>query len=238
MLKGENIILLKNRVNVHWGGFSQVRATLLLLQEAIKRPFDYAALISGKDYPVKPNVWLTKKLKEGGEFIQLKKIGTDPYAPLSRYKYYYFTDYFNRRDKENIKTKFFLALQKSMRRFKIAKNIPFQIYTGACWFILSEKCIKYILEQVQSRAKLLQFFKSGFCPDEGFFQTIIGNSKFAKEVKYCMTYADWSVDPGPAILSENHFEILDNLNQQFFARKFNEQSIDLLQKVDTLLRGI
>ena len=53
-----------------------------------------------------------------------------------------------------------------------------------------------------------------------------------------MTYADWSVDPGPAILSENHFEILDNLNQQFFARKFNEQSIDLLQKVDTLLRGI
>jgi len=237
-IQGKNIHILKNRVDVHWGGFSQVEATLLLLEEALKNGFDYAAFISGKDYPVKPNEWLNQTLSKGGEFIQMNKMGTDPFAPLSRYKYYYFTDHYQRRNKKSIKTKIFLQLQKKLRQLKIAKRIPFQLYTGACWFVLSHDCINYILQQVYTNSKLMKFFRSGFCPDEGFFQTIIGNSPFAGKVKPCMTYADWSVDPGPAMFTELHFPVIASMDAIFFARKFDDNSGKLLSQIDEKLRTL
>ena len=236
VLHGDNILILNDRVDVHWGGFSQVEATLLLMQEAIKMPFDYAAFISGKDYPVKPNEWLQKKLETGGEYIHMNKMGTDPYAPLSRYKFYYYTDHYDRRNKRSIKTRFFLWFQKTLRRLKISKPIPFQLYTGASWFVLSAACIKFILHEVYTKPGIIDFFKSGFCPDESFFQTIIGNSAFAQNVKNCLTYADWSVDPGPAIITENHFPVLQKLDDYFFARKFDDNSKNIVAIIDEKLR--
>lgn len=238
VLNGDNILLINDRVNVHWGGFSQVEATLLLMREAVKKPFDYAAFISGKDYPVKPNEWLQTKLGSGGEYIHLDKMGTDPYAPLSRYKFYYFTDHYNRRNKSSVKTRFFLWFQKTLRRLKIAKTIPFQLYTGASWFVLSKNCIQYILNEIKSNPKICNFYRSAFCPDESFFQTIIGNSAYAQHIKNCLTYSDWSVDPGPAVITEDHFHVLQNLGDTFFARKFTDESQKIIQLIDKELRKV
>ena len=238
MLHGENILIVNDRVDVHWGGFSQVEATLLLMQEAVKKSFDYVAFISGKDYPVKSNEWLQTKLETGGEYIHMNKMGTDPYAPLSRYKFYYYTDHYDRRNKSSIKTKFFLWFQKTLRRLKISKAIPFQLYTGASWFVLSAACIKFILHEVYTKPEIVDFFKSGFCPDESFFQTIIGNSAFAQTVKNSLTYADWSVDPGPAVITEKHVPVLTTLDNIFFARKFTDESTAVIQQIDKELRKL
>jgi len=235
-LKGDNIIYLKERVNVHWSGFSIVRLTLQLLQRAISDENDYYAFISGSDYPIHPNEFLFEKLNEGGEYITIKE-GCDTYNPLSRYKYYYFTDFYNRRDKGKLKTKFFLWLQKKLRDLKVRKKIPFQLYTGTQWFVLSKACVQYILQQVKEDKKYVRFFRTAFCSDEGFFQTIIGNSPFYYQTKNNLTYADWSVDPGPAIINQHHIPILKNFTDKFFARKFNDASADIVQIIDMELRS-
>jgi hypothetical protein len=235
-IKGENIIFIKERINVHWSGFSQVRATINLLEWAIKDENDYFVLLSGVDYPVKCNSFLYDKLKEGGEYIHIQKMGADPYAPLSRYKYYYFTDYFNRRNKQSPVTRFFLWLQKQMRKLRIKKRIPFPLYTGASWFILSKSCAAHVLNEIKTNRRYVRFFRFGFCPDESFFQTIIGNSLFYKDVKGYLTYADWSIDPGPALINEHHIPILKDLNDKFFARKFNDDSAAIIELINKTLR--
>lgn len=236
-LKGRNIIYIEERVNVHWSGFSQVRATISLLKRAVADENDYYAFISGGDYPIKPNNFLYKKLEDGGEFIQVNKMGSDPYAPLSRYKYYYFTDYYNRRNKSSTKTRFFLWLQKSLRKLRIKKSIPFELYTGASWFALSKACVAYVLSEIESNKTYCLFFNTGFCSDESFFQTIIGNSAFYKNVKGNLTYADWSVDPGPAFITQHHLPILKTDADKFFARKFNNESGDIVDLIEKELRG-
>lgn len=236
VISGDNIIYLEKRVAVHWGGFSMVMATLNLLRRALEDDNDYFALISGTDYPIKPNKWLFEKINGGGEYIAIKK-GFDTYNPLSRYKYFYFTDFYNRRDKSNIKTKIFLWFQNLLRKIKVQKSIPFQLYTGTQWFVLSRSCVSYILNFVVEKKDYIRFFQFAFCPDECFFQTIIGNSEFYHSAKETLTYADWSVDPGPAIINEKHIEILKNENEKFFVRKFNDESTAVVELIDKMLRN-
>jgi len=49
-----NVSLAKRRIEVHWGEFSLVEATLHLIQQALDSPFgcDYLVLLSGVDYPL------------------------------------------------------------------------------------------------------------------------------------------------------------------------------------------
>ncbi len=234
-LEGHDITFIEDRVAVHWGGFSQVQATLNLLKEAIAGSHDYYALISGKDYPIRPNQYLLQQLAEGGEFIHLQKLGEDPFAPLSRYKYYYFTDRYNRRDRHSLQTKVFLLLQRLLRKLRISKALPFPLFTGASWFVLSHDCVNYILKEVQANKKYRSFFRYGFCADESFFQTIIGNSSFRKTVKPNCTFADWTANPGPAFISKAHWQELKT-SDKFFARKFTDDSTELIEMIEKELR--
>ena len=89
---------------------------------------------------------------------------------------------------------------------------------------------------METKPGIQQFFKSGFCPDESFFQTIIGNSTYSTNVKECLTYADWTADPGPAIITEKHMSLLASLDNKFFARKFTDDSTEVINEIDRLLR--
>jgi hypothetical protein len=233
LLQAENVTFIKERLNVHWSGFSMVRATLNLLRRAGKDENDYFVLISGGDYPIKPMTWLRERLEKNSEYITTRK-GCDQYNPLSRYTFYYFTDYYDRRDKSKLKTRFFLSFQKLLRNLKVKKTIPFQLYTGSQWFALSRQCVKYILDQVKTDKRYMRFFKTAFCPDECFFQTIIGNSDFIHKAKDDLTYADWSVDPGPAIISKKHLNALREADDKFFARKFTDDSVDVIEEIERI----
>lgn len=235
-LRGERISYILNRVDVHWSGFSQVQATLNLMEAAKNDNHDYYAYISGVDYPIKPNKWLEERLATGGEYMHIHRIGEDPFAPLSRYKYYYFTDQYDRRDKASYRTRFFIWLQKRLRSLHISKSIPFALYTGASWFVLSRDCIVYILRVTKEQKKYYRFFKTGFCPDEGYFQTIVGNSDFYKHIRGYLSYADWTVNPGPALLDESYLPKLAEATEKFFARKFTDDSAALTGLIDQQLR--
>ena len=46
----EYVYLLEKQISINWGGFSQVQATLLLLESAYKQKYDFYHLISDKIY--------------------------------------------------------------------------------------------------------------------------------------------------------------------------------------------
>lgn len=49
-------IFFTKRINVTWGGDSQIKCELLLLEEAFKIGYEYYHLISGVDFPNKPKI--------------------------------------------------------------------------------------------------------------------------------------------------------------------------------------
>src|SRR5690606_10339423 len=77
-LNNKSIIYISDRVDVRWGSFTQIEATLNLLNEAKKYDFKYFSLLSGDDICVKPISQIEEFLsKSNQEYIGHDKF-TDP----------------------------------------------------------------------------------------------------------------------------------------------------------------
>jgi len=232
-----------DRINVWWGGWSHQQAILNLMIEASKHHFDYYAIISGSDYPIRPLSFLYKKLEEGGEYINITK-GFRTDKPELRIKYYYY-DCFDRRNDRSLKTRFFLELERVQRQLLYKRHYPFsQIYHGTTWCTLSHECVSYVLSFLENHPDYISFYKTSWCPEESLIHTIIGNSPFATLCKGNLTYSDWS-DGAPAIINQEHVALLEakfefesqyGITTPFFARKFEDSSRNVVELIEKQLR--
>lgn len=234
--------VIPSHYNINWGGFRMVEATTALMRYAMENSpnADYYILISGVDYPIRPKAYLQELLSTGKEYIDMAPLPV-PDKPIERYEYYYFE--YNRR---NIKfwNPLFL-MEVLMKKLKIKRKMPFQIYAGTQWFALSKKCVEYILHTLNTDSRYVDFFRHSLVPDEAFFQTIIGNSPFAGKVETSIVYTDWSVPVPPAIIDERHVQFLkanDGFRTEFgycrpyFARKFDNNSLPVIGQIEKELR--
>ncbi len=225
------------RVKVWWAGFSQVRATLNMMREAVKGRYDYYAFISGGDYPVKPNALLYETLARGGEFINAVE-GFQSHKPRSRVEYYHL-DCYNRRGRDAARY-FFRSIELGLRFVARKRRYPFRtLWHGGSWWVLSNGCVRYILDYVDANPRYVSFYKTALCPDESFFQTIIAHSPFLNDVRGNLTYTDWSAGgSGPAFISEKHLpmfvpgETCGKQCEPFFARKFTDASADVVDMIE------
>jgi len=235
--EAENIKIIPERVDINWGGFSMVEATLALMKNGMtgSPDADYYILISGVDYPVRSKSFLHDLLSKNKEYIDIGAVPVS-HKPIERYEYYYF-DYKRRNAK--LYNPFLLA-EMLLKRFRIKRKIPFRIYAGTQWFGLTNDCVRYILKTVEEDKRYISFFKHILVPDEAFFHTIIANSPFRNNVASCLTYTDWNVPVPPATITEKHIELLKThieFNNEYgkrlpyFARKFNDGSEALLAKI-------
>ncbi|MDR1881699.1 MAG: beta-1,6-N-acetylglucosaminyltransferase [Prevotella sp.] len=232
-----NAKVIPEHIDVNWGGFSMVEATLALMKHGVEYlpGTDYFILISGVDYPVRPKEFLYKQLEKKKEYMDIAPVPV-LFKPVERYEYYYF-DY-DRRNPKYYNPKFLVEIL--FKKLRIKRKAPFRIYAGAQWFALTCECVQYILEAAGEDRRYAGFFRHTLVPDEAFFQTIIGNSPFLQNVAASLTYTDWEVAVPPAIIEERHIEFLkdhigfnDEYGQRFpyFARKFNDDSEKLLEKI-------
>jgi hypothetical protein len=240
----DNVVFTRGP-KVYWAGWSTVDAYLRLIRTATSFVFDYYVLISGADYPIRPNSFLYNQLSTGGEFINIIQ-GFSEHKSESRIKYYYF-DGFDRRNTRSIKTVFFLLLEGIGKLFFQKKTHPFkQIYHGSTWWALTHDCLLYVLDQTGSNKEYERFYKTCWDPDESIFQTIIGNSPFLSKCKTNITYTDWSSEPAPALINQSHIDLFKrNIEFQdaygtytpFFARKFDDNSAKIVELIDKKLRS-
>ena len=92
LVKKSNIYILQNRVDVYWGGYSQIQGELNLLKAAVKKKeYDYLHLLSGVDFPIKRNSYIHQFFSEnkGKEFISFDIKNQDSKETLDRVRYYY-----------------------------------------------------------------------------------------------------------------------------------------------------
>lgn len=237
----ENVMVIPEHIDINWGGYSMIEATLALMNYGIDNSpkADYYILVSGVDYPIRSKSFLYNLLSKGKEYIDIAPVPI-PFKPLERYEYFYF-DY-NRRNLKHSNPLFLLEVL--LKKLRIKRRAPFKIYTGSQWFALTKKCVEYILSIINEDKRYIHFFRHTLVPDEAFFQTIIGNSPFSQQTTSSLTYTDWDVSNPPATIKEKHIEFLktriefnDEYGQRFpyFARKFDDNDEELLKKIQNEL---
>jgi hypothetical protein len=234
----DRIKIIANPVKVYWGGFSHLKAILILLNEAYKNPANSRFhLLSGQDLPIKSKneFDLFFKMNENKEFITSFKLPDPQWANggLDRVKYYHLNDILDP------KKYFFPRINGRFIRFQkwigLKRKQPAYIsdyYGGGTWWSLSRKAIDEIMDFNKKHPDFISYFKNTNCGEELFFQTILSNSALKDSIMpEDLRYIDWNVADGkfPPVLDESYLEKILK-NQKFFARKFDSGISESLRK--------
>lgn len=247
-LKAERVYFTKKRVAVYWGDYSQVEAILILLKAALSHDvtFDRLVLLSGADYPIRSATYIERFFEEHAnrEFMSLVEMPcAEAGKPISRLNNYALRPGDGKI--VNFLKTFLIRIHVLPRKRNCKKYFGELLpYGGSTWWAITREAGEHILNFAQNNSQIVNFFKNTASPDEAFFQTIIGNSRFKTSLSRDLTYADWSMGgPSPANISEKHitlfqsspFVATDGLfgeGEILFARKFPDESTDLLLKLE------
>jgi hypothetical protein len=235
-LRGHRVFFTEQRVPVYWGDYSQVEAILIMIREAFRSPdnFDRFVLLSGADYPLQSADYIDTyfEARRDTEFINIvqmpSKEANKPISRLAR---------FNVRPGGSGITRVCPKLWQILGRLLVRRNYEAHFqgripYAGSAWWALSRSACAHILEFVAREVKVVRFFQNTICPDESFFQSILGNSPYRSAISRNVTYCDWSSGgKSPAFISEkqfalvrakSHLELNDiyGRGEALFARKF------------------
>lgn len=227
-------IFFTNRINVSWGGYSQVQCELLLLKEAIVHNYEYYHLISGVDLPLKTNEEIHDffNKNKGKEFISYDKNASDTEIE-SRIKYYYLLqDKFGRSSKlAYIIQACCIRIQKILNVNRI-KNIKYTLKKGTNWFSITNNLAHYIVEKEN---EIYNLFRFGCCVDELFLHTMVYNSNFRDKVTGdSLRYVDW-IRGSPYTFTEEDFDDITS-SDKIFARKFSKKvDYDIVLKIEDYL---
>jgi hypothetical protein len=243
----DNCELLLERSVVNWGDYSQIKCMVKLLDYINNNvAFDYVSVISGDDFLYrgleKFNSFLLKN--KGCEFIGTTSLSGVDNRHIKRYLHYYPHWFFFRQKSLYLKVaKKIYSYMISLGLFRNKIERPFPImYKGSNWFTITKKCNSYILGFVKSNPSYGDFFKSSFCCDEVFFQSIIFNSEFKvitniylnsdlDDNEASLRQIDWETGPEyPKVYSLNNILKIKPLNT-FILRKVNK-SISVKQLLE------
>jgi hypothetical protein len=224
--------LVQQRVDVHWGGFSQVQAALNSLAQIVAEvpEFDKVLFLSAQDFPLLSNAALKAELARltGHELLDVVAIGDGPgqWAADFRYQYFY-------REGGGRAGRLMAALlNKAMRVAGLKRRMPggMRPYGGSSWWALSRACVCALLERVRREPGMVRFFHSVACPDELFFQTLVMNSPFsARVLGRNFRYVQWPENGArnPKVLDEADFERILAARDQagaHFCRKIDSRA--------------
>ena len=247
-LAGDNVFLTDQRIPVYWGEYSQVEATMLLMRQALESSaqYDYFVFLQGSDYPLRSSGYIERFLEEnrGWEFVSLVKMPALGY-PLSKInKVRYPSD----KPVLRITSKTLAKLGLALRDYRKYLG-KLEAYAGdACWALSRDAC-EYIIEFMECHPELGRYFRNTFTSDEMLFHTILGNSPFRPQVKRSLFYRDWPLTARdhPAMLHDAHIRLFEaqeevwvedqfGAGEALFARKFSDDSLDLLDRIDAMIK--
>lgn len=163
-----------------WGGFSLVDATLRLMQAALADGCDWLILLSGQDYPLKPNSAIAGHLANSGKagFIDLQ----DPGAFDVRYRHEAW--HFETLNGKPL-GKLLQKTQRGLNRIGLRRPLPVpltEIRAGSQWWMLSAPACHWLLDFCTAHPRLIAFFYRTLVPDEMFFQTLLWYSPLREQL--------------------------------------------------------
>ncbi len=227
------VIFVEKRVDVYWGGFSSIEATMNALEAAIRSGGGCGryVLLQGCDFPIHSNAYIDaffEKYKDI-EFIRAYN------ATRSHRRFNYMKCYgyhlYDGVDRSRVSLKSILARAltgfnklgiKYRRGYYLdeAENKKYEVYWGWAHFAITSNCAKYLIEVYQNNIDLNRYFKHIFPADETYLQTIIYNSDFASKT------AD-----GGAVDEKTHLSNESMLNLTYFEYP---DSVKVFEKISEL----
>jgi hypothetical protein len=229
-----NVIFIKKRIKIAWGGYSQVQGMVNSFKEIIPslQSDQYLSVISGQDYPIMRNEEMNNFLhmNQGKAFMEYYLIHDEWKAGVKRLERYDFSDFsFPGMATLEIKMNAWLPKRKPPKDL---------IYVGkSSWFTLTMEHLQYIVDFLEKNHSIKNYFKLTWGSDELVFQTILYNSKYKEKlVNNNLRYIDWSQGLArPKILDITDAEHLKQ-SGKFFARKFDEKvDSEILDWIDANL---
>ena len=234
ILKNNNVECLEYKYTVNWGGLNHLKAYLLLCEKALKNKENiYFHLITGQDFPIRSNKFIIDFFNATDEKIDYLEYFTMPAAiwwkdgGMGRLKYFNFYDLFN--SKSSLGKKCIYYAKKIQIILNVKRSMKFEkkLYGGSTYWSLSRKTLQFVIDFTEQNPVFFKRFKYTFCAEEMYFQTVIMNSEYSKNiVNDNLRYIDWENgnEESPALLDENDYEKIINSNK-LFARKIDSTKL-------------
>ena len=228
-----NVIFVKKRVNVYWGGYSIIQATLNGFTEILASglTFDYINLLSGQDYPIKSTATIHQFLANnpGKAFMHTLSVEHEWQEAIPRIAKYHLANV-------NFPGKY--RVERLINAVMPKRKLPLALIPvgRSQWFTVTPTHIAYIVDYLSSNKQVVDFFKLSWAPDEMIFQTVLYNSIYKNDIiNDNLRYIDWSAGgASPKVLTMADAAALKN-SDKLFARKFNPDVdsaiLDYLDKI-------
>lgn len=188
-------MILTDRISVHWGGYSQVKAECILFETAHScYNYDYYHLLSGSDLPLVSQDVIHEFFDKNPNKIFATLVDDKLFEKnnaIERVKYYYFFESLNSRSVTNpvfrkllnLYRKAELKIQKIIRIDR-TKKINCKVSYASNWLSLDQETVELL---INNKLFIEKTFKNTRLTDELFIPTLI--NKFGLQNKYFYTKA-------------------------------------------------
>lgn len=220
--ENKNLTYIDHRVDVKWGGFSQVQATLNLFKTALQdSKAEFFHFISGEDVFLYSNQTLIKNLSWDNDQIYMQMV-------LSRdhqYRVRFMAFHAEKKWQRNFFGKVFTFFLKILNKVIPTKK---KIWFGSSWFSIRREEIERIIENISCED--IKYFQKRLNPDEHFFQYMVQKagllSKISADGNKRFIVFDKNYHNGNNPLYQNA-DVLMSVSKEekyFFARKVDFKS--------------
>jgi len=218
-----NVIFVKNRKRIFWGGFTMIEATIELFRAAInKKRYDFFIIISDDSLPIVSAQEFRKKIDLNIDYVSAN-------AASAEFKLRY--DNFYMFDSEATQPRW---LPPSARTFSAdaltrvgrlealrrigKKPIPTPFY-GSQWMALTATSVEYIIDSWSKDDWLRESFEFSEVPDEGYFHTILShnNCLFTQP----LIHVEWTGNSPPRVFNNIEEIAKINFDGALFVRKID-----------------
>ncbi len=238
-LDWNNIYFIEDRVNIMWGGYSMITATLNLIKYAkgLEKNFDSFCLLSEQHLPIvdrKEIISFVSNKKYSGAMKIIHEFDSKEREDefIDRTKYYWNIDNDTNISFDDIQTQ-----QKN--NVNRRDGLKFNLFKGSQWWCLSSDVIDFILNYIENNSDFVELMKYSSIPDESFFHSIVMSSPYKDKIQnFNFTYLNWVEVPRPkgcepkVLGFKDYYHIKES--GKLFARKFEyEKSFYLTLKLNS-----
>lgn len=243
--------LLRDELDVEWGGWSHLRMLLAALERfAAELDPDWLMVLSGQDYPLRPLAQVEGRLATAGHDAYLAHpwqldTGALPPPPTEefflRYAYLHLPapglPWFPRRLRRVV------YFRERPRRLGIRRaRLPFRddlrCWVSSDWPTLNRRALDAVLRTAREERRLMRSYRRSVAPAESFFATALMNDPALKVSGDHRRFVRFQPGaPSPDVLTSADIHELEASGAEF-ARKFDaDVDARILDRLDELRRS-
>ncbi len=231
-----NVTFAPRRVKCGWGEWSLVEATLVTVRRALEAfpKSTHLYMVSGDCMAIKSAAYARDLLdRDEADFIESFDFFESDWIKTGiKEERLIYRHWFNERSN---KRWYYLSLGLQ-RKLGLKRAIPadLQIQIGSQWWCLRRQTVERVIDFVDARKDVVDFFRRTWIPDETFFQTLVRHLVPGREIRSrSLTFLMFTDYGYPVTFYNDHYDLL--LGQgALFARKVSPEAKELRKRLGRL----